>query len=379
MVSIARIPSRKVPEDVKVRAEDPACVFDVHIHTFNREDVPNGFLKIRLPYSRRFMSFCQGLTKAVGSLFRNKDITGTSYFLGLFKRPDSSILAVALQKYPAHTIVSPLMVDMQYSIKGRMRTSYPQQLTDMEKLVNLHPGRLLPFFGLNPVRLSPTPLEFLCQYVLSEAHPYWGIKLYPSLGYLPSDPRLMMVYRICERNNIPITVHCSAATVHTTKHRIKNIRWIDRTGQTRTIKKRWFWRNEYDWFNDPKHWGPVFAEFPNLTVNFAHFGGEKQWKLYMAGKDNTWVHRIMNYMARFPNVYADFAYTLHSRKAVMALRQLMDDNAFVYERTLYGSDFYMVTREGHMRSIVTSFMTIMGDHNGKAATHTNPKRFLFGK
>ena len=371
---------RKIPDEVLVRVKDPGTHFDSHCHTFNREDVPNGFLGVRIPYTRRVISLLERMTKRVGVLFKKDGITGTSYFLNLFKQRDAVIAERLLSYYDAHTIVCPLMVDMEPSIKGRMKSSYPAQLKTMEALCKARPGRLLPFVGLNPIRHSMNGI-FIDE-LMSADSVFWGVKLYPSLGYLPSHPDLMNVYEYCEKHRIPITVHCSAATVKTTRHRIKSIRYTKVENGKRVdqvIRKRWFWRSDYDWFNDPKHWEVVFEVFPKLVVNFAHFGGFEQWRRYAKGKDNTWVHRIISLMQRYENVYADISYTLHDRRIYPALKAALEASDTVCVRTLYGSDYYMLVREGHFRSIRTGFEVAMGRLLMVALTHTNPRRFLFGE
>lgn len=375
------MPLRPIPPKIAATLRGSSAMVDVHVHTFNHKDVPNGYLGIRVPMSRKFVSGCANLLKRLGSWFRNKEITGTSYFLRMFKMKDEDLCRKLLTYYPPNTVVCPLMMDMRGSVKGKMRTGMQDQLLTMRRLCDQWDGHILPFLGINP--LADDVFSRFESWVLpGEKHldvsPFWGIKLYPCMGYLPSDPDLMAIFAKCEQYGIPIMVHCSAATVKTTKHRIKNIEYYDIDGKLQRIRRRWFWGKDYDWFNDPKHWLPVFARYPKLTVCFAHFGGIDQWKRYMAGKDNTWVHRIVWLMGMYPNVYADFSYTLHNRKAVLALKELMDENSRVCERVLYGSDYYMLVREGHMRSIMVAFRTIMGDFNAKSVVFINPRRFLFG-
>lgn len=52
-------------------------------------------------------------------------------------------------------------------------------------------------------------------------HKFFGVKIYPSLGYLPSNPQLMEIFGLCEKKRIPVTAHCSGAIVHTGKGILK--------------------------------------------------------------------------------------------------------------------------------------------------------------
>ena len=96
----------------------------------------------------------------------------------------------------------------------------------------------------------------------------------------------------------------------------------------------------------------------------------------MAGKNNTWVSRIMDMMVRYENVFADFSFNISDHKIYDIFRKKIEDNDLIAERALYGSDYYMVVTEGHFRSIKIDFITAMGDSVMQKIASENPKRFL---
>ena len=147
-----------------------------------------------------------------------------------------------------------------------------------------------------------------------------------------------------------------------------------------TTEDRWFWsKTDYSWFNNPKNWVPVLEQVPDLILNFAHFGGYEQWGDYIKGKKDTWVSRILSLMQAYPGVYSDFSYTLFKRDLHKVLHDLIERNELVRNRVLYGSDYYMVTMEGHFREIKSQFDLNMGDDIINQIAFKNPRLFLFSE
>ena len=56
---------------------------------------------------------------------------------------------------------------------------------------------------------------------------------------------------------------------------------------------------------------------------------------------------------------------------------IIERNRFIAERTLYGSDYYMVVIGGHFRSIKMDFISSMGDEVMNRIASVNPRKFLF--
>lgn len=83
-------------------------------------------------------------------------------------------------------------------------------------------------------------------------------------------------------------------------------------------------------------------------------------------------------MKRFPNLYSDFSYTMYDHDISMKLKSLINDNEIIASRVLYGSDYYMIVREGHFRKLKVKFNSLMGDDIMKKIARENPKKFLFG-
>jgi len=279
-------------------------------------------------------------------------------------------------------IICPLMMDMEQGIGGRIIDDFQIQIEKMRELRNTYPEKILPFLALDPN--NPLMKEnFLKVFSDQGEYKFFGVKIYPSLGYLPSHPYLMEIFSICEEKNIPVTAHCSGAIVHNGKKTIQNIQgiyrdpggvWKDGVRAARFRK-----RSEYaDFFNHPVNWIPVLEKYPLLRLNLAHFGGDEAWGKFIRREPENWVNRIIDMMYRFPGLYADFSYTFYNKVFVEALKHLLTENKEIASRVLFGSDYYMVVGEGHFRSLKTTFTASLGDELLKKIARDNPKRFLFG-
>ncbi len=374
----------RIQPAMKKRLENPEIPFDIHCHVFNYRDVPDGFLGIRLPFTTRFLSRMEHFLHRLLRKTDTDKFSNIAYFISFFKTMDpGKITEKLINYYPGEDmILVPLMMDMGPGIKGTMQHSYPEQIDHMKELRDRFPSVLLPFLAVNPHNPDMRD-HFLKAFRQDGDHRFFGIKIYPSLGYLPAHPALMKIYEICQEKNIPVTAHCSGGTVHNSRKRIRQIRgWrYDPDGKLtdRVINKTFCSKRSYaNFFNHPKNWEPVLASFPRLRLNLAHFGGEDQWDKYRRGRQDSWVLRIMDMMYRHPGLYADFSYTLYQPDYNRRLKQLLDENRILAGRVLYGSDYYMVVREGHFRNIRVNFFTEMGDELMKKIAVENPRKFLFG-
>jgi len=372
-----------VPKRIKITDNTS---FDIHCHIFNKQNVPNGFVGIRLPWTRKFFNVLENLVRWVGKVIGNEEISNVKYFLELFVNSQEILALKLFEYYSKDTVFCPLLMDMAPSIKGKIRKDFNKQINEVSQLVKKYPGKLLPFVHINP--LSPFAKNIFDRMFVNDdrlftndSNTFWGVKIYPSLGHLPSHPALIKVFQECEARSIPITVHCSTAIVHTTEHHFTEIPYEVLGPDGKPIikyEKGWFWtKADYAWFNDPKHWETVLQRFPKLRLNLAHFGGFEEIEKFFDGSDKSWVHRIISLMQRYPNVYSDIAFSLFRAKYHPNLRNLLETNQLVRERLMYGSDYYMVTLEGHFRGIKSRFETNMGSEIMKTLSVDNPKKFLF--
>jgi predicted TIM-barrel fold metal-dependent hydrolase len=374
----------RVPAEMQKILTNEDVFFDVHCHVFNYRDVPDKFLGIRIPQNERLLAGIENILRRFANSSHKDKYSNLAYFINFLRSRTTIEITEKLVSYYSekNLILCPLMMDMSMGIKGKIIDDFQIQIEKMKALRDLFPERILPFLALDP---NNAELKKNFMKVFSEigGYNFFGVKIYPSLGYLPSHPLLMEVFEICEACRIPVTAHCSSAIVHTGRKYIDNIPGFhqnaDGSWSNEPISVKFRKRSDYaDFFNQPTNWIKVLERFPQLKLNLAHFGGDTEWQKYISGETENWVNRIIDMMNRYNGLYADFSYTFYNRKYSKSLKKLLSENEQIASRVLYGSDFYMVVSEGHFRSLKTSFTTTMGDELMKKIARENPMRFLFG-
>ena len=226
----------------------------------------------------------------------------------------------------------------------KMTPGFKMHLQELERLHNLYPDSVLPFLAVDPRRPG---IAGLVEKMVGKKGPFFGVKLYPRLGYLPTHPDLDGILDFCQRYAIPIITHASAGGLPPTDD------WI------------------YEDYCNPAEWIPVLKKYPRLKVDFAHFGG----------KNIQWRESILNLIKQYPNVYTDVScYTDTGR--LEKVRDCLTENPILEKRLMFGTDYTVM--------LLTDFRDLNGyfDHfhpekgkifNAKtldAMMVENPRRFL---
>jgi len=180
--------------------------------------------------------------------------------------------------------------------------NYHQQIADLEYLSGKY-EQIKPFFCVDPRREYKgleNAVEKIKEKVDIKNGPFYGIKLYAPAGFSPTDPILMGtkdqegVYAYCQKNKIPLTVHNSDAgfacfsTVLNVRGDVLLNGNIVQLHKKLEFDNRFFSRHISDAIaerakklNHPKLWELVLKKYPNLYINFAHFGGSGQIMEYV--------------------------------------------------------------------------------------------------
>jgi predicted TIM-barrel fold metal-dependent hydrolase len=299
---------------------------------------------------------------------------------------------------------------MERGISGTVKKPFYEQWKELSELRGLrkHNKTVIPFLAVDP-RNPNLYADFLAafsdparrvnrtgQAFLDSAFPFFGVKIYPSLGYLPSDPVLMDIFKVCAEKRIPVTTHCGGASVRFSQDK-KNGQYYVSNGQERVLTDYKFDCSKYgkarqateiaNFFNAPNNWIPVADAFPALKINLAHFGGSEEWDRYRNGTPHTHVHETMELLVRYPNVYADISYAYASERNLEALVEMLYNTRFTAKqrdvfrtKLLYGSDYYMTDLE---KSLITVMVNFIAQFEKDKPMHDqicvhNPIRFLFG-
>jgi predicted TIM-barrel fold metal-dependent hydrolase len=345
-------------------------IYNCHTHTFNGRYVPSDFLK----------EFLQGNTKALvlGKILKTSFlginklavwIVGkTSYsafapFLkvGVMKTQDM-VFEDLKSNFPGDTRIVVLPLNFEYMGAGDVSISYQQQLDDLLEVRMRYPDQCLPFVFIDPrMGTAEQNLAFIQRY-LGQHKGCVGIKLYPSLGYFPYDPRLYKVYEFAQSNQIPVISHCSKGGIfydpdtfpetafHSSSFNPQLTNKVDRTAGNPAPARQYDFKpapaKEYkNNFIRPENYVDVLEKFPNLKLCFAHYGGDEDMLAFLKnGPSNTWYEQIKILISLYPNVYTDISYSLHDPSIREQIRKDFQDPV-LRKRILFGTDYFMTLRE----------------------------------
>jgi hypothetical protein len=180
---------------------------------------------------------------------------------------------------------------------------------------------------------------------------FFGVKVYPPLGFNPDCSSSYDLYDLCLKKKLPITTHCSDTGFITSKCS--------------------------ECFTNPsKSWSDVLniPKYHVLKLNFAHYGVQKKNK-------TEWREKIIEYMKEHPNVYADISSLGHEKDFYKdAITWLKDRNLFtiVNERLLFGSDFSINLMEtDSYNQYLSNLKSCSPPGFRDQISISNPAKFLF--
>jgi C1A family cysteine protease/predicted TIM-barrel fold metal-dependent hydrolase len=215
--------------------------------------------------------------------------------------------------------------------------AFEKQVWELINLRKAYPDRVFPFFAVDPRRIGimdvvTKGLRFLPKEapIVAKDGPFFGIKLYPRLGYMPDDVEMLCpgFYGWCECNDIPITFHCSA------------------TGFPPAPIP------SYDAFGDPDNWNTILDAHPRLRVNFAHFGNNGEG----------WADKIVALMETSKGrVFTDLACYTDAEK-LKEVKGRLDGHPVLRQRLLFGTDFdvMLITDLIHLEAYFDQFNPDIG-------------------
>ncbi len=154
------------------------------------------------------------------------------------------------------------------------------------------------------------------------------------------------------------------------------------------------------------------SDLRNLKICLAHFGGDDEWKRYFekdrydyssqlaknpdAGIDflkkvdgslsrgkpehlwkyTDWYSIICSMMLRYPNIYADISYILHSSEDILPLLKQTLQNDKLKGRVLYGTDFFVVRNHKSDKNLLADMHGGLSEEMFDQIARKNPKEYL---
>lgn len=371
--------------------------------------------------------------------------------------------------YPESTRFVALSMDMAYMVncnkKGKVKEPLEIQYKKLSALQQKNPHTLYPFIHADPRRVASDPnyIQSLKHYLTGEREQkptFFGIKIYPALGYFPFDRRLKPVYDLALEYNLPIMTHCSVGPVYYRGkvNTLKNEGYFEEgqfihpfTGNELEGKKPKVFSphfthplNYYCLMHEsdklfnywqkcetlnspyiPDHLKEVYTAddlvpYKNLKICLGHYGGTDEWKYYLnnawlPSKENAlamdnkrnhlkggkWVyqedgfktknllphswHSIISEMLQFkddsgqlvfPNLFADISYNLSDEEIHPLLKVRLQGNEEIARKTLFGTDFYMVSMKASERAATMRLRSFIGEAHFEQIALNNPLNYL---
>lgn len=288
-----------------------------------------------------------------------------------------------------------------------MDSLYFQRIA-MKKIKEKEGMAVFPFVAIDPRRkyfLDPDtrnkiPLANYVHNNVGRDKEFHGVKIYPTLWYLPSHPRLMEIYRICTEKKIPVTTHGGIdgfvfppikGEIHFygyfhkelfEYHGLKITPVKTVMAKTKINGKRvqfYFldakvkYRDPRSWskydklnicdianlFNDSLNWIPVFENFKgpddyndgetnqekslSMHINMAHFGGREEIARYLSEIDPDFQVDLYGKNRIKP----PFNWTQTTLELINAFSGVYTDFAFVDRRELSQNIHKIINREGN--------------------------------
>ena len=280
-------------------------------------------------------------------------------------------------------LLTGLMMDLETGWGVRINKKLSQQISELRDLSQKHP--VLPFLFCDPRRAdledSTENLYHLFNKAFCTENAFFGVKIYPALGYDPSDHRLWPIYEICEKYKIPVLTHCGGESISSDDLNLKIFEGEKEVACHFSRRKGLAFS-----LNDPNRWKLVLEKFPNLKLNFGHFGGYETWRsstpLSIQEDNQKRKETIIEFMQKYPNVYADFSYNLIEIDLSKNLKNMLFFNEKCRERTIFGSDYWVVNKAGNLLKEQSFFLNLLDNgideyQFSDLLCRKNPYNYLF--
>lgn len=355
-------------------------MIDVHSHVLNFAVCPNKWLtKItHIPYvesilKKEVSEWIFSTLIYIKNIFdKTKKFKRLAEMIDIFKQPLFDVGKILHKEMvdAGVKLSTPLMMDLEFATSKHYgaELDYGIQVEIMKRIASNYFGEIMPFFGFDPRRPGAFELAKFCL----EEKGMLGVKVYTKLGFHPSPQsvynsqqvncELSKLYNYCESNHIPITTHCSQGGAYSQE-------LVDKSEEWNTLAH-------------PSAWEEVLLLFPNLRLNFAHFGGDLEQ--YTKGGSKTWCSYIIEYMKTYKYVYADVSYNdiVHDKKCYKKYFNIINKLLLkegIIDRVLLGSDWSMIRHTWTIKEFFQPFKDTLSSKVKSQIFYLNAIKFLFAE
>ena len=278
--------------------------------------------------------------KSIEPLHKNKSLTAT------FSLDREVMQIIEEERSVKHLLQEKSKREMVTATKGFYRTEgFCYHMNNLMALVKSNKNELFPFIAIDPRRAGIIDELISGRFFEGDAR-FYGVKLYPRMGYHPQCKPMDAVFKYCSDNNIPITTHCGMSGFPPGEN----------------------WR--YAEFGNPLNFEPVIKKYPKLKIDFAHLGS--------SSTSLKWANTIVRLINENENVFSDLScYT--KTETLDRILPLWNDNPKLKDRIMFGTDFDVMYFTAHitMQGYYANFKSIFSESDLNKLMIVNPNRFLF--
>lgn len=335
-------------------------MINIHGHIFDFRFVPSHFITLSnwmLKKPKRLNAIAW-LLKNTLPIYNKGKLDKYARFLETIGKSQESILLEWKSKYPGNTMFCPLTIDMEKMGRGQLIEPYLMQVAEVIEIAKKN-TLVRPFIMIDP---RSDNLEDLMR-IIKDNHLYLsGIKLYPLIGYYPTDERLSPFFSLCKKFNLSVISHCSPKNaVYYSGKDIDDL--LDSTHpsyyKARGNKKK------AGNFAHPSHIITLAKKYPDINFCLAHFGGTLQWR-----------EIIIDAVAELSNIYTDISFTFDKNNEQKTLYKLISEHNSLQDKVLFGDDSYMIKTIATKNPFSQKLKKNIGDYWYKKISEDNPIVFL---
>jgi len=263
----------------------------------------------------------------------------------LGKKTNQVLQIIEQERSVSETLRQKTQVLKLTAIGGFYETEgYCYHMNNLTDLVNNRKGELYPFVAIDPRRKGIIDTLLGGKFIGADG-PFYGVKLYPRMGFHPLSKPMDAVYKYCSDNKIPIIFHCGMGGFP------PSTTW------------------KYAEFGNPLNFEPVVQKYQNLKIDFAHLGSS----------DDTyaWAKTIIRMVNEYDNVYSDLScYT--DIDDLKRAKGYWNYHPKLKTRLMFGTDFDVMYFTGKitMQDYYKNFQSIFDPNELKILMHDNPKNFM---
>jgi predicted TIM-barrel fold metal-dependent hydrolase len=242
-------------------------------------------------------------------------------------------------------VTTVIMMDIEKGWEVPAKKSLRAQIAEIKELAKEF--AIVPYLSIDPRRYSDAQqnlFDLFLEAFSGDDASFFGIKLYPSLGYHPADIRLKAIYEVCEKKGIPVLTHGGGAIVSTYKLAVSGTKFTLHGNAPYNLSDSTRKRLATQ-LNEPELWRDVLECFPSLRLNLGHHGGGSEWATPADVQQSTRIPIIEGLMQQYDNVYADFSFNL-KRSMADTYTSIVSQNPLLRRRAMFGTDYWVVLPQG---------------------------------